>query len=96
MSEATEKSGEALRQWKKDLDKRCAEHLEAHPEGVQVGPVAPTFSMKGKIHISVIESIVDPGDWFVYKNGERLMRFSGPTAHRDAIRFMNEVLKSAN
>lgn len=35
MSVKTEETGEALRQWKRDLEARCSAWLESHPEGAE-------------------------------------------------------------
>jgi len=102
MSAEKETLDQKFRDWKKDLDRRCAEHLAKHPERPKKEPqkalppipanTAPLFLERPRY--SVLESVVNPGTWYVYKNIERIMTFFGENAQRNATKFVGDILNS--
>lgn len=82
---------EKFENWKRDLLKRLDEHLKKKPETENTPKaIAP------KLLNTRIEVIPSDGDsWIVKLNGNVLLAFYGPLAHREATRYASAVANSA-
>ena len=92
MSKQTEDKDQAFRDWKKELDDRCNEHLQKFPEHKPKKSTSlQKFALPNTI-VQVLESSVDLGSWNVWMNGNLEKTFWGPLAQRDAASFANDLL----
>jgi hypothetical protein len=79
-------------QWKKEIEKRCLEHLQKHPESNPPKPAEkPTPREKSKTNVTVLESPYCPGSWSVWQDGVEIEVFQGPLAQRDALRLATRI-----
>lgn len=93
MSTKTEEADQKFRDWKKEIEERCNEHIQKHPEHK---PVRPSKANKGfaipNTVVQVQESIVNKGMWNVWKNGVLERSFEGPLAQLQATRLAAKLL----
>lgn len=90
MSVKSEESDTKFREWKKEITKRCEEHLAKHPEYKPLKPPLP--KVQPNTVVSVRESIITKGLWSVWVDGHLEQQFEGPMAHYDATKYANRVL----
>lgn len=101
MSAEKEKRDMEFRKWKKEIERRCADHLKKNPEHRKVdfeqkalppppANTAPLFKTRDLVH--VFESVTKPGVWYVYKNWAKVMSFFGENAHQNATKYAGDLL----
>jgi hypothetical protein len=102
VSESEEKD-EVFREWKEVIDKRCAEHVEKHPEYKPLKSVdKPLFeyttfgvdSEKSNLRVEVRESLFNVGNWVVIVGGIAKESFAGPFAHYNATKYAANTLNA--
>lgn len=87
-----EEKDRELREWKRDIQRRCAEHLKKFPDKPKENSSRITsFNKSRTVRIYVLESTMTPGTWHVYRNGERVMTFLGERAHQNATKFAGDL-----
>ena len=91
MSVKTEIQDQKFRDWKKDIDRRCAEHLANHPEQPKKEP-QKQLPASTSLKVSVLESSITPGVWSVYRGLNRLVTFYSQNAQQQATKFAGELL----
>jgi hypothetical protein len=81
-------------QWKKEIEKRCLEHLQKHPESNPPKPAekpAPKQEKAFVTEVKVTESFYAPGCWTVWQDGVAIETFTGSLAQRDALRLATRL-----
>ena len=98
-----EEKDKEFREWKRDVDKRCAEHVEKHPEHKPLKPSKPLFEYKtfgvdsakeekSNLRVEVRESVFNIGNWIVLVDGDIKESFGGPLAHLKATKYAADIL----
>lgn len=105
MTAEKELRDQKFRDWKKDLDKRCDEHLKNNPEHKPTPKKKPMYARRflpppptvdAKIRVTVTPHATIDGAWCVYKDGEKLITFFGLHAQVDATKFAADMLNDGD
>ena len=90
MSVKSEEADKKFREWKEDIEKKCAEHLSRHPEPTKPGKAK--VSPDGRTVVEVVER--RSGEFVVLRNGLQMFVIFGRDAHKQASAYANRLLNN--